>query len=81
MQHTVPLRGLGQLLYMPCYPLSCIYIYMHVQVRDKWLGWWSKVDEQLGKDLSTQVEEQVTKAAKAFAPAAPGKGGVTGGIS
>ncbi len=51
------------------------------EVRDKWMGWWARVDFNLGTELGQQLDEKVRAAAKAFAPAAPHKGGPTGGMS
>lgn len=51
------------------------------EVRDKWMDWWGRVDPNLGSELGKQLDDKVTAAAKAFAPAGPNKGGPTGGMS
>jgi len=51
------------------------------EVREKWMGWWARVDSNLGKELGEKLEEKVPAAAKAFAPAGAGKSGPSGGKS
>lgn len=51
------------------------------ELRDTWMTYWGKVDQQLAKDLEKQLEEKVPAAKKMFAPAGPGESGPTGGSS
>lgn len=39
------------------------------------------MDPNLGSELAQQLDQKVKAAAEAFAPAGPGQGGVTGGMS
>lgn len=52
-----------------------------MQVRDKWMDYWARVDANLGAELGQQLDDKVRKAAKTFAPAGPNYGGPTGGSS
>lgn len=54
---------------------------LNSEVRDKWMGYWAKVDASLADDIQKQLDEKYMMAKKAFAPASAGESGPTGGIS
>ena len=49
------------------------------EVRDIWMGYWDKVDANLGQELRSKLPEKIKMSAKAFAPAGPAHGVATGG--
>lgn len=56
-------------------------MWLELQVRDTWMGYWAKVDDDLAHELGKKLDEKIAMAAKAFAPASAGESGPTGGVS